>query len=47
MGSGSSGIGWDHQSTVAGLMSEGYHLLGGMGRMFGSPGEAEFTFVKY
>lgn len=44
---GSSSIGWDHQSTIKDLRRQGYHILGGMGRHLGSPGESEITMVKY
>ena len=44
---GGGHIGVDHTSTVSALMREGYHILGGFGRSFGSPGEDEITFVKY
>lgn len=44
---GQGGIGVDHYSSVKALMREGYHILGGMGRSLGAPGEGEITFVKY
>jgi hypothetical protein len=44
---GNGGIGYDHKSTVEQLMKDGYHILGGVGRHLGSPGEEEITFIKY
>lgn len=44
---GSGGIGYDIQSTVEQLLSEGYHILGGVGNHHGAPGEEEVTFVKW